>query len=125
MVNLRKLKNSDWISASYPKKNTIKQNLTFIRGLGLTGRDLMGRDYKAIKLKNLPLKKAQLMMAHKKLMKKEVEEKYGKIMVEHHKRFPKKVEREVSLFYKYKGCRAEKIWMMLNFQMWAEKWYVN
>ena len=33
-----------------------------------------------------------------------------------------KVEREVNAFYKYNGLRAEKIWMMLNFQMWAEKW---
>ena len=36
----------------------------------------------------------------------------------------KKVEKEVADFYKYRGCRAEKIWMMLNFQMWAEKWYL-
>jgi len=35
----------------------------------------------------------------------------------------KKVLKEVEIFYKYNGCRAEKIWMMLNFQMWAEKWY--
>jgi asparagine synthase (glutamine-hydrolysing) len=34
-----------------------------------------------------------------------------------------KVENEVKMFYKYKGYRSEKIWMMLNFQMWAEKWY--
>lgn len=36
---------------------------------------------------------------------------------------PAKVSKEVETFYKYNGCRAEKIWMMLNFQMWAEKWY--
>jgi len=35
----------------------------------------------------------------------------------------KSVEREVKKFYRYDGYRAEKIWMMLNFQMWAEKWY--
>jgi len=34
-----------------------------------------------------------------------------------------KVGVEVHNFYKYDGCRAEKIWMMLNFQMWAERWY--
>lgn len=33
------------------------------------------------------------------------------------------VEKEVNLFYKYEGRRAEKIWTLLNFQMWAEKWY--
>lgn len=37
----------------------------------------------------------------------------------------RKVKKEVDQFYKYNGCRAEKIWMMLNFQMWAEKWYLN
>lgn len=37
---------------------------------------------------------------------------------------PGKVGREVDLFYRYNGCRAEKIWMMLNFQMWAERWYL-
>jgi asparagine synthase (glutamine-hydrolysing) len=37
----------------------------------------------------------------------------------------KKVEIEVNQFYKYNGCSAEKIWMMFNFQMWAEKWYQN
>lgn len=36
---------------------------------------------------------------------------------------PSKVGQEVDLFYRYNGCRAEKIWMMLNFQMWAERWY--
>jgi asparagine synthase (glutamine-hydrolysing) len=35
----------------------------------------------------------------------------------------KSVEKEVENFYRYDGYRAEKIWMMLNFQMWAEKWY--
>jgi asparagine synthase (glutamine-hydrolysing) len=34
-----------------------------------------------------------------------------------------KVQREVKKFYGSHGQRAEKIWMMLNFQMWAEKWY--
>lgn len=37
----------------------------------------------------------------------------------------KKVEQEVTNFYKFQGGRAEKIWMMLNFQMWAERWYQN
>ena len=37
----------------------------------------------------------------------------------------KKVIKEVELFYRYNGCRAEKIWMMLNFQMWAKKWYTT
>lgn len=36
---------------------------------------------------------------------------------------PDRVRRETDLFYRYNGCRAEKIWMMLNFQMWAERWY--
>lgn len=36
-----------------------------------------------------------------------------------------KVEKEVDRFYRYHGCRAEKIWTMLNFQMWAEKWYLH
>lgn len=35
----------------------------------------------------------------------------------------KKVQGEVKKFYDSEGQRAEKIWMMLNFQMWAEKWY--
>lgn len=34
-----------------------------------------------------------------------------------------RVEIEINRFYKYQGCRAEKIWTMLNFQMWAERWY--
>jgi asparagine synthase (glutamine-hydrolysing) len=38
---------------------------------------------------------------------------------------PGKVGQEVDLFYRYNGCRAEKIWMMLNFQMWAERWYLG
>lgn len=38
---------------------------------------------------------------------------------------PGKVGREVDLFYRYQGGRAEKIWMMLNFQMWAERWYLG
>lgn len=36
----------------------------------------------------------------------------------------RKVQQEVDLFYKYHGGRAEKIWLMMNFQMWAEKWHV-
>jgi len=36
----------------------------------------------------------------------------------------RKVRQEVDLFYKYHGGRAEKIWLMMNFQMWAEKWHV-
>jgi hypothetical protein len=32
------------------------------------------------------------------------------------------VTREVERFYRYRGCRAEKILTMLNFQMWAERW---
>ena len=34
----------------------------------------------------------------------------------------KNVALEVDKFYRYDGCRAEKIWMMLNFQMWAKRW---
>lgn len=34
----------------------------------------------------------------------------------------RQVEREIATFYRYQGCRAEKIMLMLNFQMWAEKW---
>lgn len=37
---------------------------------------------------------------------------------------PDRVRQETNLFYQYNGCRAEKIWMMLNFQMWAERWYI-
>lgn len=36
---------------------------------------------------------------------------------------PDKVSREVDAFYRYPGGRGEKVWMMLNFQMWAERWY--
>lgn len=32
---------------------------------------------------------------------------------------------EVDRFYKYNGIGAEKLLLLLNFQMWAEKWYVN
>ena len=32
------------------------------------------------------------------------------------------VERELTNFYQYKGGRAEKIMLMLNFQMWAVRW---
>ena len=34
------------------------------------------------------------------------------------------VSAEVERFYRYQGCRAEKIMAMLNFQMWAERWYL-
>ena len=30
--------------------------------------------------------------------------------------------REMEAFYRYGGGRAEKIMLMLNFQMWAERW---
>jgi len=33
------------------------------------------------------------------------------------------VRKMVEQFYKYSGGRAEEIWMMSNFQMWAEHWY--
>jgi len=32
------------------------------------------------------------------------------------------VKRELDDFYQYRGCRAEKIMLLLNFQMWAERW---
>ncbi len=32
------------------------------------------------------------------------------------------VRKEVDNFYRYEGYRAEKIMLMLNFQMWAERW---
>ncbi|MBX7148130.1 asparagine synthase (glutamine-hydrolyzing) [bacterium] len=32
------------------------------------------------------------------------------------------VKKEMDNFYRYEGGRAEKIMLMLNFQMWAEKW---
>jgi asparagine synthase (glutamine-hydrolysing) len=35
---------------------------------------------------------------------------------------PRVVSDEISSFYKYRGGRAEKIMLMLNFQMWAERW---
>lgn len=38
---------------------------------------------------------------------------------------PRQVEAEVKRFYRYEGYSAEKIWMMLNFQMWAQKWYLQ
>lgn len=37
----------------------------------------------------------------------------------------KSVAAEVKQFYRYEGCRAEKIMLMLNFQMWAERWYLR
>lgn len=36
----------------------------------------------------------------------------------------KAVDAEVDRFYRYGGCRGEKIFVMLNFQMWAERWYL-
>lgn len=33
------------------------------------------------------------------------------------------VERELDRFYRFEGGRAEKIMLMLNFQMWAERWH--
>ena len=38
---------------------------------------------------------------------------------------PMQVKKEVKRFYRFEGYSAEKIWMMLNFQMWAQKWYLN
>lgn len=35
----------------------------------------------------------------------------------------KSVAAEVRQFYRYEGGRAERIMLMLNFQMWAERWY--
>jgi len=35
---------------------------------------------------------------------------------------PSEVKKELDSFYKYNGGRAEKIMLMLNFQMWAERW---
>jgi asparagine synthase (glutamine-hydrolysing) len=35
----------------------------------------------------------------------------------------KEVEKEVDRFYRYKGGRAEKVMLLLNFQMWAERWH--
>jgi len=33
------------------------------------------------------------------------------------------VAREIESFYRFEGGRAEKIMLMLNFQMWAERWH--
>lgn len=33
------------------------------------------------------------------------------------------VASEVDRFYRYKGVGAEKLFLLLNFQMWAERWY--
>jgi asparagine synthase (glutamine-hydrolysing) len=33
------------------------------------------------------------------------------------------VSSEVTRFYRYEGVGAEKLQLMLNFQMWAERWY--
>jgi asparagine synthase (glutamine-hydrolysing) len=38
---------------------------------------------------------------------------------------PQEVRREVDRFYRYRGGRAERIWMMLSFQMWAYRWYLR
>ena len=38
---------------------------------------------------------------------------------------PGEVALQVDRFYRYRGERAERIWMMLNFQMWAYRWYVR
>jgi asparagine synthase (glutamine-hydrolysing) len=35
------------------------------------------------------------------------------------------VRRQVDRFYRYRGERAERIWMMLSFQMWAYRWYLK
>ena len=35
----------------------------------------------------------------------------------------REVEKELRNFYRYKGGRAEKIMLMLNFQLWAKRWY--
>ena len=35
---------------------------------------------------------------------------------------PSEVKKELDSFYRYNGGRAEKIMLMLNFQMWAERW---
>jgi asparagine synthase (glutamine-hydrolysing) len=35
---------------------------------------------------------------------------------------PRVVQSEVDRFYKYPGGSAERIWMLLNFQMWAQRW---
>ncbi len=35
---------------------------------------------------------------------------------------PRVVAREVEAFYKYPGGSAERIWMLMNFQLWAQRW---
>jgi asparagine synthase (glutamine-hydrolysing) len=35
------------------------------------------------------------------------------------------VRQEVERFYKYAGGSAERIWMLLNFQMWAQRWLIS
>jgi asparagine synthase (glutamine-hydrolysing) len=35
---------------------------------------------------------------------------------------PQKVQDELTFFFKYQGGRSEKIWTMLNFHMWAQRW---
>ena len=35
------------------------------------------------------------------------------------------VAREVDRFYRYQGCRAERLMTLLLFQLWAEKWYLQ
>ncbi len=37
----------------------------------------------------------------------------------------REVRRHVDRFYRYQGERAERIWMMLSFQMWAYRWYLK
>jgi hypothetical protein len=34
------------------------------------------------------------------------------------------VAAEVDEFYRHAGNRAERLMTMLNFQMWAERWYL-
>lgn len=38
---------------------------------------------------------------------------------------PREVRRHVDRFYRYRGERPERIWMMLSFQMWAYRWYLK
>ena len=38
---------------------------------------------------------------------------------------PFEVRRRVDRFYRYRGESAERIWMMLSFQMWAYRWYLK
>ena len=35
------------------------------------------------------------------------------------------VTNEVDKFYHYNGVGAEKLQLLLNFQMWAERWYLS